>query len=271
MTFSVNTNTNALAALESLNMTQQALTKAQNRVSTGLAVASAADDASTFAIAQGQRGDIAGFQAISSSLSMGTATLNVALQGATTISNTLNELEAKVVQSEDSTQDKNAIQNDIKSFLSQIDSTASAAQFNGVNLINGGAATTQSILSSLNRSGSNINAAFISVSVQNLQISALGISGLNVADQAMAVTIGSTFTVPASNSAITVVTTNSAGTAATSISCSTPRRPCHRRPGTGSPRSPGARARARRWCRRGARPRRRRSSRRSTSTSIAPA
>jgi flagellin len=217
MTFSVNTNTNALAALESLNMTQQALTKAQNRVSTGLAVASAADDASTFAIAQGQRGDIAGFQAISSSLSMGTATLNVALQGATTISNTLNELEAKVVQSEDSTQDKNAIQNDIKSFLSQIDSTASAAQFNGVNLINGGAATTQSILSSLNRSGSNINAAFISVSVQNLQISALGISGLNVADQAMAVTIGSTFTVPASNSAITVVTTNSAGTAATSI------------------------------------------------------
>ena len=217
MTFSVNTNTNALAALESLNMTQQVLTKAQNRVSTGLAVASAADDASTFAIAQGQRGDIAGFQAISSSLSMGTATLNVALQGATTISNTLNELEAKVVQSEDSTQDKNAIQNDIKSFLSQIDSTASAAQFNGVNLINGGAATTQSILSSLNRSGSNINAAFISVSVQNLQISALGISGLNVADQAMAVTIGSTFTVPASNSAITVVTTNSAGTAATSI------------------------------------------------------
>src|SRR6185312_2294297 len=153
MTFSVNTNTNALAALESLNMTQQALTKAQNRVSTGLAVASAADDASTFAIAQGQRGDIAGFQAISSSLSMGTATINVALQGATTISNTLNELEAKVVQSQDSTQDKNAIQNDIKSFLSQITSTAAAAQFNGLNLINGGG-TTQSILSSLNRSGS---------------------------------------------------------------------------------------------------------------------
>ena len=63
MSFSVNTNTNSLAALETLSHTQQSLTKTQNRVSSGLKVAGAADDASTFAIAQGQRGDIAGFQA----------------------------------------------------------------------------------------------------------------------------------------------------------------------------------------------------------------
>ena len=94
MSFSVNTNTNALAALETLNLTQQSLTQTQSRVSTGLKVASAADDASTFAIAQGQRGDIAGFQAVSSALGEGTAAVNVALQGATTISNILNQLEA---------------------------------------------------------------------------------------------------------------------------------------------------------------------------------
>src|SRR6202011_3297630 len=43
VSFSVNTNTNALAALETLNHTQQALTKTQHRVSSGLKVAGAAD------------------------------------------------------------------------------------------------------------------------------------------------------------------------------------------------------------------------------------
>src|SRR5260370_27520278 len=149
MTFSVNTNTNALAALQTLNLTQQSLTKTQNRVSSGLKVAGAADDASTFAIAQGQRGDIAGFQAISNSLALGSAFVNVALNGAQTISDTLNQIQAKVVQGQDPTQDANAIQNDITAFLNQINSVAAAAQFNGVNLINTGS-THHSVLSSLN-------------------------------------------------------------------------------------------------------------------------
>src|SRR6266853_2997335 len=130
MSFSVNTNTNALAALESLNLTQQALTKTQGRVSSGLKVAGAADDASTFAIAQGQRGDIAGFQQVSNSLALGSATVAVALQGAQSISDTLNLIKAKVVQGQDPTQNATAIQNDIASFIAQINSTAAAAQFN---------------------------------------------------------------------------------------------------------------------------------------------
>ncbi len=121
MSFSVNTNSNALAALETLNLTQQALTQTQKQVSTGLRVSSAADDASTFAIAQGQRGDIAGFQSIANSLSLGTATLNVALQGAQTISNTLNQIKGKIVAAQDPTQDHNAIQNDITAFINQIE------------------------------------------------------------------------------------------------------------------------------------------------------
>src|ERR1700686_4972794 len=124
MSFSVNTNSNALAALETLNLTQQSLTATQKQVSTGLRVASASDDASTFAIAQGQRGDIAGFQSISNSLSLGSAALNVALQGAQTISNTLNQIKGKIVQGQDPTANASAIQNDIASFVAQVSSTA---------------------------------------------------------------------------------------------------------------------------------------------------
>src|SRR5215467_4850609 len=192
MSFSVNTNNNALAALETLNLTQQSLTKAQSAVSTGLKVASASDDASTFAIAQGQRGDIAGFQSISNSLALGSATVNVALQGAQTISDTLNQIKAKVVAAQDPTQDHNAIQNDITSFLNQIDSTAAAAQFNGVNLINAGS-TNENVLSSLNRSGATVTAATITVNAQNLTAAGLAINGLNIANATGKLTVGAAF------------------------------------------------------------------------------
>jgi flagellin len=182
MSFSVNTNTNALAALETLNLTQQSLTKTQERVSTGLKVNGAKDDASTFAIAQGQRGDIAGFQSISNSLALGSAFVNVALQGAQTISDTLNLIKGKVVAAQDPTQDHNAIQNDIASFIAQINATATAAQFNGVNLIDSVAngATNQNVLSSLNRSGATVTAATLTVNAQHIDAGTLGIGGLNV-------------------------------------------------------------------------------------------
>ena len=48
---SIFTNSSALCALQSLNMTQAALETTQNQVSTGLAVATAADNASYWSIA----------------------------------------------------------------------------------------------------------------------------------------------------------------------------------------------------------------------------
>lgn len=181
MSFSVNTNNNALAALQTLNQTGKALSTTQARINTGLKIAGAKDDASTFAIAQGMRGDIAGFKSISDSLGLGDATVSVALNAAQTISDTLTKIKAKVVQAQDSTQDRAAIQNDIKAFIDQVDATASAAQFNGVNLLKNGASDME-ILSSLNRSGSGVTPAYITVAAQDLSAggSILGISGIDV-------------------------------------------------------------------------------------------
>src|SRR5919199_3460570 len=135
MSYSVNTNNNALAALRTLNATNKDLTAVQSRINSGYKINGAKDDASTFAIAQGMRGDIAGFKSISDSLSLGSATLNVALNAAQTISDTLIKIKAKVIQANDTTQDTNAINNDIQALVTQIQSTVNAAQFNGVNLV----------------------------------------------------------------------------------------------------------------------------------------
>jgi flagellin len=229
VSFSVNTNSNALAALETLNNTQQALTKTQGRVSSGLKVGSAADDASTFAIAQGQRGDIAGFQQVSSSLALGSAVVNVALQGATSISDTLNALKAKIIQGLSSSAGSlPSIQNDINSLVSQIDSTGAAAQFNGVNLIQAAssATTDDKVLSSLNRSGATLTTASITVASQDLTSSTLGVSGINISDAGASLTLAASFSASTGN---TVSLTTAAGTttfefvatAATSLTAST--------------------------------------------------
>ena len=63
MAFSVNTNAGAFIALQNLNKTNKELETTQNRINTGLKVASAADNAAAFAIAQNLRGDIAGLNA----------------------------------------------------------------------------------------------------------------------------------------------------------------------------------------------------------------
>lgn len=215
MSFSVNTNTNALAALETLNLTQQSLTKTQSRVSTGLKVSGAKDDASTFAIAQGQRGDIAGFQSISNSLALGSAFVNVALQGAQSISDTLNAIKGKVVAAQDPTQDHNAIQNDIASFIAQINSTAAAAQFNGVNLIGAGTAN-QSVLSSLNRTGSTVTAATLTVNAQHLDSATLNLAGLNVANGTATLNQTSS-TNAANNDTFSITVTPTTGAATTTV------------------------------------------------------
>ena len=54
MSYSVNTNASALAALQTLNQTQRSLQTTQGRVNSGFKVGSAQDNASTFAIAQAQ-------------------------------------------------------------------------------------------------------------------------------------------------------------------------------------------------------------------------
>ncbi len=71
MANSVNTNVGAYTALASLRITQTALDVASKQVQTGYRVADAADDASTFSVAQGIRANLQAYTAIQGSLASG--------------------------------------------------------------------------------------------------------------------------------------------------------------------------------------------------------
>lgn len=193
MVLSVNTNASALSAIRQLNFTNRQLEQAQSRINSGLKVGSSKDDASTFAIAQGLRSDVASFRAISEAVSFGAATTNVALKAAETISNTLNTIKSKIVSAQAANVDKNAIQNDLDALVGQIQAIVDAAQFNGINLLNN-VDPDLTVLASLNRVDAQTAPTpyYINVSAENLTTgSGLGIAGINVANGNVSLTASS--------------------------------------------------------------------------------
>ena len=97
MSFSVNTNAGALVALQNLSVTQSQLQTTQNRINTGLKVASAKDNAAIFGIAQNQRATSNSLNSVISSLQRGQSTVDVALSAGSSVSDLLNQLKEKAL------------------------------------------------------------------------------------------------------------------------------------------------------------------------------
>jgi len=136
----VNTNVAAMIALQNLNGTTRDLEVTQNRVSTGLKVTGAKDNAAVYAIAQGMRADIGAFSAVSSSLNRAKSITDVALAAGESISDLLVQMKEKVIAANDASIDtvaRQALNEDFKSIRSQIATIVQNAKFDGANLING--------------------------------------------------------------------------------------------------------------------------------------
>jgi len=158
---SVNTNVGALVALSNLNSTQFDLTITNNRISTGLKVTGAKDDASIFAIAQGLRADIKSFDAVQQSLSSGTGIISAAIAGATSVSNLLGDIKTKAIEASNPANTSNqqsVLSSDFNQMLAQLNTFVVNSVYNGRNLLSGGA-TSVSITSTISGGQLTISAA----------------------------------------------------------------------------------------------------------------
>jgi flagellin len=147
---SVNTNMGAMAALQSLNQTQNELTTTQSHINSGLKVATAKDNGAVYAIAQNMRGNVAGYAAVSDSLNRGVSTVDVAISAGQSISDLLNELKGKALAAADSSLDtasRSALNADFTALRDQITTIVQNASFNGTNLVDGTTANFQALAS----------------------------------------------------------------------------------------------------------------------------
>ena len=150
MSFSVNTNTGAMTALQYLNETQGQLNKTQNAINSGLKVASAKDDGAIYAIAQNQRGAIAGFQSVISSLNNGSSAIDVALSAGQSISDLMIQLKQKALSAADPSLDtasRQALNSDFTALRDQITTIVKNAVFNNFNLVDGSTNQVQALAS----------------------------------------------------------------------------------------------------------------------------
>ena len=144
MSFSVNTNNGAAVALQYLTLTQGQLDKTQSAINSGLKVANARDDGAIFAIAQNQRGQVAGYQAVMSSINNATSAVDVALSAGQSISDLLIQMKQKALSAADSSLDtasRQALNSNFTALRDQITTIVKNAVFNGFNLVDG--STTQ--------------------------------------------------------------------------------------------------------------------------------
>ncbi|MEM9573406.1 MAG: flagellin [Pseudomonadota bacterium] len=163
------TNNSAMVALETLRGINKDLAQVQASISTGKEVSNAKDNAAVWAISTVMSTDVESFKQISDSLNKGSATVGVARNAAEAVTDLITEMKTLVVSAQDdlNADDRAKIQADITAKREQIATVVGAAQFNGVNLVQG--TSDSSFLASLDRqSDGTVSTSNISVGRQDL-------------------------------------------------------------------------------------------------------
>ena len=167
MTNSVHTNTSAAIALQNLARTNDRLGDVQSRISTGLKVQGAKDNAAIWAIAQQQRADVGALSAVKQSLDRATSIADVGLSAGESVSDLLNQLKEKVVAAKDSslkTQSRELLNADFQALLRAIASAVDNATFDGGNILNGSLTTGIRFLANADAS------SFVTLSAKDLTL-----------------------------------------------------------------------------------------------------
>ncbi len=149
MTNSINTNEAALLALQSLTAINSDLESTQTRISTGLEIASAADNGALFAIAEGLRGELGIRDSIGSQLNFGQSVTGVALAGAESLSDNLNIFAATLTDLGNgglSTANADLLVTRLGDIVLDLSASINNSVFNGINLLGGTSSdATQSV------------------------------------------------------------------------------------------------------------------------------
>ncbi|SOC45387.1 flagellin [Rhizobium subbaraonis] len=130
---SILTNIAAMSALQTLRSINSNMEETQGRVSSGLRVGEAADNAAYWSIATTMRSDNKAISAVQDALGLGAAKVDTAYAGMESAIDVVDEIKKKVVAATEQGVDKEKVQEEIKQLQQQLISIASGASFNGQN------------------------------------------------------------------------------------------------------------------------------------------
>jgi len=171
----INTNTMSLQARFNLNKSQNALSTSIQRLSSGLRINSAKDDAAGQAIATRFTASIRGLTQAARNANDGISIAQTAEGGMDEITSNIQrirELTVQALNDSNTASDRQSIQDEISERLLEIDRIATQTSFNGKKVLN----STET----LNIQVGSLDGEIIKVSLMDLSTASLGIDTLNV-------------------------------------------------------------------------------------------
>ncbi|WP_442798651.1 FliC/FljB family flagellin [Pantoea vagans] len=176
----INTNSLSLITQNNINKNQSALSTSMERLSSGLRINSAKDDAAGQAIANRFTSNIKGLTQAARNANDGISAAQTTEGALSEINNNLQRVRELTVQSQNGTNsdsDLSSIQDEIKSRLSEIDRVSGQTQFNGVNVLAKDGAMKIQV-------GAN-DGETINIDLKKIDSSTLGLSGFSVSKNAL--------------------------------------------------------------------------------------
>jgi flagellin len=198
----INTNVSSLTAQDASQNTNKTLTTSLEKLSTGLRINKASDDASGLAIADKLRTQVSSIKQGIDNGNSAVTLLQIADKSMSEQSNILDTIKSKLIQANTATTSKdgrNAIAGDIKKLLEQLDNIAEQTNYNGTALLQnsvGSAATATGSMAGLNFQIGESKADIISVGT--IQSNTAGLGSLSALKTAVSGSASLTATIAAS-------------------------------------------------------------------------
>ena len=183
----INTNIAAMNTSRVLKRSTLALNKSLERLSSGLRINRAADDAAGLAIAEGFRSQVRGAQVSQRNAQDGVSlvqTAEGALSETTNILQRVRELSVQAANGTQSTSNRAALDTEVQQLLSQIDDIATDTEFNGLSILSANQTVTL-------QAGPNPSQTLV-VTVEGAKSDDLKVSTVAVSSVALAVSAIST-------------------------------------------------------------------------------
>ncbi len=173
---SILTNSNALSALQALQMTQQEMAQTQSQVSTGLAVATAADNAAYWSIGTQLSSDSGVVTAANSGRTQSQSVLDTASSAISSIVTTIKAISNALTEATNPGADIGNIQTTLTSLGSQLTDAVNGASFNGLNILDGSqAAAALAFVSGFNATATGGTINTISLTTQAMTNAGAGL------------------------------------------------------------------------------------------------
>src|SRR5690554_877457 len=182
MGMQINTNIAALNAYRNLSNTQNDLSKSLEKLSSGLRINRAADDAAGLAISEGLRAQIGGLTVAARNAQDGISVIQIAEGSLTEVHSILQRMRDLAVQAgNDSNSDeaRSAIATEVTDLRSELDRISKSTNFNGIKLLDGSEANLKFQVGADGDASSQIDVSLASANVGNV-VTALDFGSVGV-------------------------------------------------------------------------------------------